>query len=488
MKKIIKKFAALIVSVMLITALLPTSAFAENWNPDDTITINVRVYDASTGNVYNVGTDSVTKGDQYIQSDLYRIPELSRFTSYNYGRVTKVVGNWYFPSGNSSVGVGVYWSCNSNTATMTYWVTQWSAPSSSGSGSSSSANESQGGGTKTTWTQTIVYHSNYPNGADNTLSVTYSCGSFTSAASVTGSLKAYKACGFVVPEGYSLADRYWNTKADGTGTSYGTGIYTYKKSDGTVHLYAQYVPDIPSSSVTAVNVTYINDGDTYAAMSALAGDTMTVIDCTDTKEGNIFKGWDTSPAAKTVVYEPGDTFVINTDTTLYAVWEQMISFRGAAIRVPETYYYPAGEHDNTVALNKTNLRFGYVITLPDGVKMDDIAWSWNWGTDEENLNYTVSGSEYIDLGNNTYRTNLVITNIPIDSDYGTPIHSQLTLTYTNGAGEEITIVDPVQTRSVQFVAEAIKNSIDRGACSETDKVQSYVTDLVNKVNENKGGN
>lgn len=66
MKKITKKIITLIVSVMMIAVLLPVSAFAANWNPTDVITINVRVFDQSTGKTYDVGTDSVTKGASCI--------------------------------------------------------------------------------------------------------------------------------------------------------------------------------------------------------------------------------------------------------------------------------------------------------------------------------------------------------------------------------------------------------------------------------------
>lgn len=320
MKKFTSKIMAFLMAVVMLLGMMPGAALAANWQPGDLITINVRVYDQSTGSVYSVGTDTVAKGDQYIQSVSYKIPSLSEFTTNDYGRVTKVAGNWYFPSGDSNVGANVQWSSNVSSVTMTYWVTQWKAPSSSGGGSSSSSNESQGGGTRTTWTQTIVYHSNYPGGNDDVLSVTYNCGSWTSIASVTGTLKTYAACGFTVPEGYKLADRYWNTKADGSGTSYGTGIYTYRQSDGTVHLYAQYVPDeiiVPDTSVT---VTYMDGDDTYAVKNYDAGDTVAVIDCDVTKDGFEFKGWSTTKGGD-VVYEVGDTFVVDDDTVLYAVWE-----------------------------------------------------------------------------------------------------------------------------------------------------------------------
>lgn len=565
MKKIMKKCFAMIVSVMLIAALLPINAFAENWNSTDTITINVRVFDQNTGKVYAVGTDTVTKGDQYIQSDPYKIPNLSEFTSNSYGRVTKVAGNWYFPSGDSNVGATVYWSCNVNSVTMTYWVTSWSTGT--GSGTASPGNEivNYGSSTNYQWQQTIVYHSNYPNGTDVSYIVTYNIKNFVKSANYN--LKTIAGCGFSLPDGYEMRTRVWDTAKDGTGADYGNGgnyPFSYNNSGKTIHLYAQWTPK-GGTAVSSVTLTYKDGTEDYATQSFFAGDAATVIDCTNKKDGYTFKGWDTNSAANQVVYTAGSAFTIYANTVLYAVWEKdsvdyilrydanggknapedqkianadgsaafsvsdveptrdgyvfagwaetetgeviymagdslwltsgapektiyavwksRISFRGAAIRVPETYYMEKSAEENTEALSKTNLRFGYEIALPEGTGMKDVKWYWNWGTDEKNLNHEVAGSEFIELGENTYRTNLVITNIPIDTDYGTDIYSQLTLVYTNSEGETVTIVDPTVKRSVKFVAEKIYEAIEAGNSSETEKVQSYVTDLIGKVND-----
>ncbi len=117
-----KKVSLLLLCVLLIACMMPQAAFAGSWNEDDEITITVRVFAQSTGNYKKVGTDTVTKGDKYIQSDVYKIPPLSKFTNENFGRVIKVAGNWYFPTGDRNVGSTVQFSCNSNTATITYWV------------------------------------------------------------------------------------------------------------------------------------------------------------------------------------------------------------------------------------------------------------------------------------------------------------------------------------------------------------------------------
>jgi hypothetical protein len=123
LKKTGKRFFALFLSLVLALGIVQTSAIAASWNPGDKITINVRVYDVSNGKTYDVGTDYATKGDVNIQSVNYKIPALTQFVNANqFGRVQKVVGNWYFPSGDSQPGANVEWSCNVNKVTMTYWV------------------------------------------------------------------------------------------------------------------------------------------------------------------------------------------------------------------------------------------------------------------------------------------------------------------------------------------------------------------------------
>lgn len=322
MNKRLKKLISILIAAMMISAILPTAALAADWSPTDTITITVRAYDQNTGAVYNLGTDTVTKGDKNIQSDAYTIPSITKFTGNSYGTVTKVVGNWYFPSGDRQVGSVVNWSCNSDTATMTYWVTNWCTGSGSGSGSNANETVDYGNSGKKSWTETIVYHSNYPNGTDYQYSVTYHIKSYSDIANYN--LKTVTGCGFSEPDGYAMRDRVWDTAKDGNGANYANGgNYPFKQSDAnkTIHLYAQWTPT-GGTPVTTVTVTYRDGDNTYATVSALSGDIVTAIDCTNTREGYTFKGWDTSSDAATAVYLPGAGFAVTDDMTLYAVWEK----------------------------------------------------------------------------------------------------------------------------------------------------------------------
>ena len=98
------------------------------------VTITVRVFSSSTGASAVVGSDTAGAGNPgQIQSADYKIPPLTNFVdSSKFGRVTKVAGNWYFPTGDQQPGATVQWSTNSGTGTMTYWV-DWYTPDGGGS-------------------------------------------------------------------------------------------------------------------------------------------------------------------------------------------------------------------------------------------------------------------------------------------------------------------------------------------------------------------
>lgn len=321
MKRIVRKIVAAFLATLMILNFIPTNALAASWDPDDKITIKVRVYDVSTGNYYEVGTDTVRKGDPYIQSDPYTIPELSEFTSNEHGTIQKVAGNWYFPSGDRNVGSVVYWSCNSSTATMTYWVNGWSAGTGSGGGQNGNETINNGTSGSKNWTQTIVYHSNYPDGTDYTYKVIYNIKSYITTANY--SLKTIGGCGFTVPDGYSMRERVWDTAKNGTGSNYANGgnyPFSQSRKNTTTHLYAQWKSKGGTPAVQ-VTITYKDGEKTLAAASALKGDTIIAAAYDETKEGYVFTGWSTEPGGE-MKYEPGDTFVADGDIVLYAVWEK----------------------------------------------------------------------------------------------------------------------------------------------------------------------
>ena len=121
------------------------------------VTITVRVFSSSTGASAVVGSDTAGAGNPgQIQSADYKIPPLTNFVdSSKFGRVTKVAGNWYFPTGDQQPGATVQWSTNSGTGTMTYWV-DWYNPDG-------------GGSTTYLWNFTLKYDANGGSGFQKSL-------------------------------------------------------------------------------------------------------------------------------------------------------------------------------------------------------------------------------------------------------------------------------------------------------------------------------
>ncbi|MBN1647871.1 MAG: InlB B-repeat-containing protein, partial [Spirochaetales bacterium] len=136
----------------------------------------------------------------------------------------------------------------------------------------------------------------------------------------------------------------WNTSPDGSGTLYAPG-QTVPMISGSMVLYARWSGfHISYHGKAVIDAGVVpDDPDTHGA-----GDTIAVIDYEDIGfTGNIvngynFMGWDTSPAARTVVYGPGTSFPMPAvDLDLYAVWRGVIENEAdlRAITVMDIEYY-----------------------------------------------------------------------------------------------------------------------------------------------------
>ena len=291
-----------------------------SWDPEDKITIKIRIFDLVSNKSYdNIGTDTCRKGDEYIQSDAYKIPPITKFINSDC-KVDHVSGNWYFPSTvNQQVGTTVYWSCNSSTGTMTYW-TRGYVPEGEGTGGGETGDGSEEiGAGQYSMNCTVVYHSNYPSGTDYTQTFKYTIRAGYNIANTGYSLsvKTPASLGFTAPAGYSPASPAWNTNANGSGS--GINSVLRVTANSTTHLYAQWKSDQTTETCT---LKYINgtlqygDTETY-----IAGDEVRVKDCALQVEGRKFLGWDDQLGPNiNVKYKAGDTFKIEKNTLLYAVW------------------------------------------------------------------------------------------------------------------------------------------------------------------------
>ncbi|MCD7948181.1 MAG: InlB B-repeat-containing protein [Oscillospiraceae bacterium] len=129
----------------------------------------------------------------------------------------------------------------------------------------------------------------------------------------------------------------WNTKADGTGTSYSACASITIKSS--ITLYAQWTEGEGNGYL---HVTYYPNGATSGAVPVdstdySSGDTVTLLYNTGLlrKSGSYFTGWSFSTSGGTVL-RPGTQFMIgNSDVQLYACWSPLSSGSGSNL---ETLY------------------------------------------------------------------------------------------------------------------------------------------------------
>ena len=58
-----------------------------------------------------------------------------------------------------------------------------------------------------------------------------------------------------------------------------------------------------------------------------------------TRKGYIFKGWTTLPNSTTEQFQPGDTFTLNQDITLYAIWEEGLYLKSDKYKISKEDSY-----------------------------------------------------------------------------------------------------------------------------------------------------
>ena len=83
--------------------------------------------------------------------------------------------------------------------------------------------------------------------------------------------------------------------------------------------------------------------------------------------------------------------------------------------------------DKSTAIDYVDLRLQYLITLPEGMTMSDVTWSWTltYGSKVKQ----VAGVNSLPRGNNTYSTNVVVTNVPASTQKTTDFKAVLTISF-----------------------------------------------------------
>ena len=208
-------------------------------------------------------------------------------------------------------------------------------------------------------TYNVVYNANGGTGSMASTSHTYGEGSSLRTNSFTYS-------------GHTFIG--WNTKENGTGTSYAnnatvTNLTTV--AGGTVTLYAQW-GEATYTVIFNPNGGNVQSGD-FSNMTCSRNTNYTIPTGTVIADGLTFLGWSTSSSATTATYEPGDTFNnigdAGSTVILYAVW-----------RVKEfTIKYHDNSNGNTLSVNYTSTSTNNAFrTLPSSWTKDGyeaIGWS-----------------------------------------------------------------------------------------------------------------
>ena len=128
-------------------------------------------------------------------------------------------------------------------------------------------------------------------------------------------------------DGYTFSG--WTVTAGGvTLASASSATTTFTMPANNVTVTANWTQN-PAPTPTTYTVTYNGNGNSGgsapvdSASPYTAGSTVTVIGNTGNlvKTGYTFLGWSTNQSATTAQYVAGSTFVINSNTTLYAVWQ-----------------------------------------------------------------------------------------------------------------------------------------------------------------------
>ncbi len=108
----------------------------------------------------------------------------------------------------------------------------------------------------------------------------------------------------------------WSTSSSATSATYSAGANYTANSGATLYAVWQETP-------TTFTLTYNANGGSGAPASQTGNGNITLSSTRPTRSGYTFKGWATSSTATSAQYQPGATYNLTANVTLYAVWEQI---------------------------------------------------------------------------------------------------------------------------------------------------------------------
>jgi uncharacterized repeat protein (TIGR02543 family) len=327
MIRISKKILSVFLAITMLCSLIPAAVATS------TITIKVRVYDQSTGLAYTVGTAYCEKETSGVQSKAYKIPALTDFvTDHNYGTVSKVVGNWYYPSGDRNVGSTVYWSNNSSTATMTYWVSKWEEIVGTTTAPGTNTGTLDSKGNITVPVQVVYTKDQKTMTYGERITVNATCTSTTYHTHGSNCFIAAKSLmpaniGLTIPSGYT----FLGINKTSSLTSFNSKTLTASTSDflynaGDVFYLVYKVPaETGGTTVSSHTVKFMNGSTELFTKTVMSDESICIPNLNDATANISILGW-SSTANGDVKYKVDDYITnITSDMTLYAVWPAVAS-------------------------------------------------------------------------------------------------------------------------------------------------------------------
>lgn len=222
----------------------------------------------------------------------------------------------------------------------------------------------------------------------------------------------------------------WNTKADGTGTSYYPGG-TFTTNANTT-LYAIW-------STVTYTVTYNANGGSGAPSSQTKtyGVALTLSSTKPTRTGYTFSKWNTNASGTGTNYNSGGTYTANAAVTLYAVW---------AINTYTVSYNANGGSGAPASQTKTygtNLTLSSSTPTKTGFNFDH----WNTKADDTGTTYSPGGTYSANAAVTLYaiwtRAEYVIT-------YDANGHGTAPATQTKTAGNSVVLADALSEPHLTF--------------------------------------